>query len=272
MTVIDPLIDLALSEDIGAQDITAQLLPADQQATAQLIVRESAIICGCEWVSRVFAKVDPSLMLDWPVKDGDAVTANQIIFSVTGSVRSILTAERVAINFLQTLSGTATLTHQFVDKLQDTNTTLLDTRKTIPGWRQAQKYAVRCGGGINHRMGLFDAFLIKENHIAACGSITKAVQTARELYPDKKLMLEVENLDELQQALSANVKHIMCDNFSLELLREAVTLTANQATLEASGNVTLKTIRDIALTGIDFISAGAITKNLQAIDFSLKLL
>lgn len=272
MTMLDQtLIQLALAEDIGAEDITAHLIDEAAFADATLIVREPAVICGQPWVEAVLQQVDTKLSIHWQTGEGEQAIADQVIARIHGPARSILTAERTAINFLQTLSGTATMTRQYVDQLAGTKTKLLDTRKTIPGWRLAQKYAVRCGGGENHRFGLYDAYLIKENHIAAAGSISKAVALARQLHPEKKLMLEVENLGQLQEALAVKVPHIMLDNFSLADMHAGVVINHAQAKLEVSGNVGLDNIREIALTGVDFISVGAITKHLHAIDFSLRL-
>lgn len=263
---------LALAEDIGAGDITAQLVPAHKQVTARVITREAAVICGQAWVNEVFRQVDPSLTITWQCKEGEQVAANTVLLTLSGNARSLLSAERSALNFLQLLSGTATVTRQYVDQICHTKTRLLDTRKTIIGLRLAQKYAVRCGGGKNHRMGLYDAFLIKENHIAAAGSITAAVQAARKIASGKPVEVEVENLKQLAEAITAKADIAMLDNFDLTAMREAVALNQDRLKLEVSGNVTLATIRSIAETGIDYISVGAITKNLQAIDLSMRFI
>lgn len=260
----------ALSEDIGSGDITAELIPSSQIAQATIITREHAIICGCAWATETFHQVDPTIQIEWLVSDGEQAQTNQPLCRIHGSARGMLSAERTALNFLQTLSGTATTTHRFVSLLADTNTRLLDTRKTLPGMRLAQKYAVRCGGGNNHRIGLYDAYLIKENHIHACGGIHNAVGQARQNHPDRPVEVEVENLDELQQALSAKSDIIMLDNFSVSAMRSAVAKVAGQCKLEASGNVNQNTILEIAQTGVDYISIGSITKHLHAIDLSMR--
>lgn len=268
--IITAQVKAVLTEDIGSGDITASLIPAGKMVKAQVITRESAIICGVPWVNEVFRQVDPTIIIDWKVRDGDAVTPEQIICSINGLARSILTAERCALNFLQTLSGTATVTRQYAEKLAGTQTQLLDTRKTIPGLRLAQKYAVRCGGGKNHRLGLYDAFLIKENHIMSCGSITAAITSARKNYPHKPIEVEVENLLQLQEALAAKADMIMLDNFTLENMRAAVAMNNGQAKLEISGNVELNQLNKLAKLGVDYISVGALTKHLRAIDLSLR--
>ncbi|RLQ23753.1 carboxylating nicotinate-nucleotide diphosphorylase [Seongchinamella sediminis] len=262
----------ALEEDIGAGDITAQLIPADAVARGRVITREPGILCGSRWVDAVFAAVDPAISLQWLKQDGDAIVADDILFTFEGPARGLLTGERSALNFLQLLSGTATLCHHYASLVTDTGVRLLDTRKTIPGLRIAQKYAVHCGRCHNHRVGLWDAFLIKENHIAACGGIAAAVETARDTAPGKPVEVEVENLDELEQALAAGADRVMLDNFSLEDMRSAVTATAGRAELEASGNVTELTLRPIAETGVDYISIGALTKDCKALDLSMRLL
>ena len=261
----------ALNEDIGSGDITAQLVAADTQYLAKVITREPAIICGVDWVNETFAQLDKSVTINWSVKDGDRVAADQTLFTLSGSARSILTGERTALNFLQLLSGTATLCDRYAQLTAHTSVKLLDTRKTIPGLRTAQKYAVSCGGCFNHRVGLYDAYLIKENHIAACGSITAAVKTAKAKHADKPIEVEVENLDELEQALAAQADIVMLDNFSIDQIKMAVNLTNGAAKLEASGNVTEKTLSKIANTGVDYISIGGLTKNVQAIDLSMRL-
>ena len=262
----------ALREDIGSGDITAQLIHESQQATARIISRQEAVICGIDWVNEVFRQVDPSLTLEWQVDDGDLITTDQILFIAKGSARNLLTAERAALNFLQTLSGTATISKHYADKVTGTSVKLLDTRKTLPGLRFAQKYAVTCGGCYNHRIGLFDAFLIKENHIMACGGIQQAIQQAQHNEPEKPVEIEVESLGELKEALDAGADIIMLDNFSLEDMCNAVELTQGKAKLEASGNVTDLTLLPIAKTGVDYISIGALTKHCQAIDLSMRLI
>jgi len=262
----------ALAEDIGSGDITAELIPVDALASARIISRDAGVVCGKAWVNEVFAAVDPGITVDWSVEDGDQVKANDILFCASGSARSLLTAERSALNFLQLLSGTATACKRLADMVAGTGVKLLDTRKTIPGLRMAQKYAVSCGACYNHRIGLFDAFLVKENHINACGGIANAAARARELAPDKLLEIEVETFDELNQALAAGCDRIMLDNFSLEQMTRAVELSAGRVELEASGNVTESTLRDIAQTGVDYISIGALTKDCRAMDLSMRLL
>lgn len=267
----------ALNEDLAYQepalgDITAGLIPAEQQAHARVICREPCTVAGRPWVEEVFRQLGSTVELIWHVKDGDRVDANACLFELQGPARAILTGERTALNFLQTLSATATEVARYADALKHTQTRILDTRKTLPGLRAAQKYAVTCGGGQNHRIGLFDAFLIKENHILACGSIPKAVETARLQHPDKPVEVEVESLDELQAALSARADIIMLDNFDLESIRKAVAINQGQAKLEVSGNITIERLGELAETGVDYISSGALTKNVQAIDLSLRLL
>ncbi len=268
---IAPLVALALKEDIGSGDITADLVGAHEQAFATVITREPGVLCGTQFVDAVFAAVDASLEVIWQKSDGDDLLASDTLFTVSGAARSILTAERAALNFLQMLSGTASYSAKLAALVEGTSTRLLDTRKTIPGFRNAQKYAVACGGCLNHRFGLYDAFLIKENHIAACGSIQEAVEVARTTAPGKTVEVEVESLDELSQALDAGADRIMLDNFSLGDLRQAVTLNKGRAELEASGNVTEATLRGIADTGVDFISIGALTKIVMPLDLSMRL-
>ncbi|OMH38143.1 carboxylating nicotinate-nucleotide diphosphorylase [Motiliproteus sp. MSK22-1] len=262
----------ALEEDIGSGDITAALIPETQLAKAQVIVREDAVICGQNWVTEVFRQVDPDVIVSWKVEDGDQVNANQQLFTLEGKARSLLTGERCALNFLQTLSGTATRSHYYADLVKGTSVKLLDTRKTLPGLRNAQKYAVSCGGCYNHRIGLYDAFLIKENHIAACGSIAQAVAQARSNEPDKPVEVEVENLDEFQQALKAQADTIMLDNFSLTDMRTAVETSRGNTKLEASGGITDESLRSYAETGVDFISIGALTKDCKSIDLSMRFI
>ncbi len=268
---IAPLVALALKEDIGSGDITADLVGAHEQAFATVITREPGVLCGTQFVDAVFAAVDASLEVIWQKSDGDDLLTSDTLFTVSGAARSILTAERAALNFLQMLSGTASYSAKLAALVEGTSTRLLDTRKTIPGFRNAQKYAVACGGCLNHRFGLYDAFLIKENHIAACGSIQEAVEVARTTAPGKTVEVEVESLDELSQALDAGADRIMLDNFSLGDLRQAVTLNNGRAELEASGNVTEATLRGIADTGVDFISIGALTKIVMPLDLSMRL-
>ena len=264
------------SIDKANADITAQLIPADKHAQASLITREEGVFCGKAWAEQVFNQLGGEVALHWHVDDGDLLVANQVLCELSGPARAILTGERTAMNFIQTLSGVATLTKHYVDKIAATNTKLLDTRKTIPGLRTAQKYAVTCGGGKNHRIGLFDAFLIKENHIMACGGIAQAISKARELHSDKLVEVEVESILELQQALEAGSDIIMLDNFDVTMMLEAVEINKRladdkQAKLEVSGNVTIDTIADFAKTGVDYISVGALTKHVHALDLSLRL-
>ena len=268
---IDPIVKLALDEDIGSGDITAGLVDSNEQASATVITREAGILCGTQFVDAVFASVDPDVKVVWKKTDGDTLAPNEVLFTLEGNARNILTGERAALNFLQMLSGTASYSASLASLVEGTKTKLLDTRKTIPGFRNAQKYAVTCGGCFNHRVGLFDAFLIKENHIAACGGIGQAVEQARQNVPGKPVEVEVEHLDELTQALEAGADRIMLDNFTLEDMRKAVALTAGKAELEASGNVTEETLRGIAETGVDFISIGALTKVIIPLDLSMRL-
>ncbi len=285
----------ALKEDLGAfgeqlpssdQDITAMLIPESEQAVATVITREDCIVCGVAWVNEVFAQLDasqsdlakttipttqvPTTKITWFVNDGEMVKANTTLFELAGNARTLLTGERAALNFLQTLSGTATLTSQYVKELVGSNTKLLDTRKTVPGLRSAQKYAVLCGGGVNHRIGLFDAFLIKENHIAACGGIAQAVATAKKNHSDKTVEVEVESMAELQQALEAGADVIMLDNFTPTMIEQAVTATRGKAKLEVSGNMTIEILQEYTKAGVDYISSGALTKHVQAVDLSMR--
>ncbi|WP_308725486.1 carboxylating nicotinate-nucleotide diphosphorylase [Metapseudomonas otitidis] len=261
----------ALTEDIGSGDITAQLIPEERLAHATVITRESAVIAGTAWVDAVFRQLDPRVAVHWQVADGDRVQPNQPLFHLEGPARALLSGERSALNFLQCLSGVATRVAHYVDLVKGTSVKLLDTRKTLPGLRLAQKYAVTCGGGHNHRIGLYDAFLIKENHIAACGGITQAINAAHRIAPGKPVEVEVENLDELQQALNAGADIIMLDELSLDDMRTAVTLTAGRAKLEASGGINDTTLRTIAETGVDYISIGTLTKDVRAVDLSMRL-
>ncbi|GAB3371802.1 carboxylating nicotinate-nucleotide diphosphorylase [Spongiibacter taiwanensis] len=264
-------VKFALEEDIGSGDITAMLIPEGNSAKARIITREAAVICGVDWVNEVFQQVDSRVALTWHVADGDQVAPDQLLFELSGPARALLTGERTALNFLQLLSGTATVCSEYAALVAHTQVQLLDTRKTIPGLRTAQKYAVTCGGCHNHRIGLYDAFLIKENHIAACGGIAAAVAAAHQIAPDKPVEVETENLDELNQALNAGADIIMLDNFSLEDMRRAVEITSGRAKLEASGNVNNQTLVPIAETGVDYISIGALTKHAKAVDLSMRL-
>ena len=260
----------ALDEDVGSGDISAELIDAEFWLETELLVREDAVLCGCQWFDEVFRQCDEKITTRWHASDGDRITANSVVCEVSGPARGLLTAERSALNFLQTLSGTATLTRTYSDQIKHTRCKILDTRKTIPQLRVAQKYAVLCGGGSNHRIGLFDAFLIKENHLAASGGIANTVARAREMHADKFLEVEVENLEQLQQAIDAEVERAMLDNFSLTDMKRAVELNHQRIELEASGNIEADNLLQIAASGVDFISIGALTKNLRAIDFSLR--
>jgi len=269
-TIISEDVKRALNEDIGSGDITAALIPASQHSTAAVITREAATLAGVEWFNEVFKQLDSSISVAWQVADGDKVKPDQTLCKLTGPSRALLSGERAALNFLQTLSSTATTARAYANLVADTQTKILDTRKTIPGLRRAQKYAVTCGGCYNHRVGLYDAYLIKENHIAAAGSITNAITSARKLNDKVKLEVEVETIAEVQEALAANADILLLDNFSLDMLREAVSLNKGQAVLEASGNVTHETVRAIAETGVDTISTGELTKHVRAIDLSMR--
>lgn len=269
--IIQENVSIALKEDVGSGDITALLIAEEKHATARVITREDCIICGIDWVNEVFKQVSEALNITWHVKDGDKVDANSLLFELSGPARAILTAERTALNFLQTLSGTATRSHYYANLVQHTSVRLLDTRKTLPGLRRAQKYAVSCGGCHNHRIGLYDAFLIKENHIMSCGSITKAIQAAKAIAPDKPVEIEVESIEEMQEALTAKADIIMLDNFSVDALNQAIDLNNGQAKLEASGGITNETLVPIAETGVDYISIGALTKDCKSIDLSMRV-
>ncbi|MFM5224978.1 carboxylating nicotinate-nucleotide diphosphorylase [Aeromonas veronii] len=277
----------ALLEDLGdalttldqpdaSADITAQLIPADRMATARVITREAGVFCGQPWVDEVFlqlkAQLGGDVKVEWKVQDGEVLSPNQELFRLHGPARLLLTGERNALNFVQTLSGVATLTARYVAELEGTDCRLLDTRKTIPGLRTAQKYAVTCGGGKNHRIGLYDAYLIKENHILACGGIAEAISEARHLNPGKPVEVEVESLAELEQALAAKADIVMLDNFDVTMMREAVAINQGRAKLEVSGNVTLDTLAEFAATGVDFISVGALTKHVRALDLSMRFI
>jgi nicotinate-nucleotide pyrophosphorylase (carboxylating) len=259
----------ALAEDVGNGDVTAELIPEDALASATLISRENAILAGCKWFDEVFKQLDQNVSVTWGVADGDVISPDQTLCSINGPARSLLTGERTAINFLQTISATATTVASYVDTIKDTKAKILDTRKTIPGLRLAQKYAVACGGGVNHRIGLYDAILIKENHILAAGSISEAVKQAK--LKNLPVEVEVESLPELEEALSAKADQILLDNFDLIQLVEAVNINQNQAKLEASGNIDNDSLRAIAKTGVDYISIGALTKHIRAIDFSMRI-
>ena len=268
---IAKVVTQALAEDIASGDITAELIGADVQARSRIVTREDGILCGTAFALEAFQQIDPSCHVEWAAQDGDAIAADSLVCTLSGPARALLTGERTALNFLQLLSGTASTAGQYAARVAHTGVKLLDTRKTVPGLRLAQKYAVTCGGCYNHRIGLFDAFLIKENHISAAGSIAKAVAAARDVAPDKPVEVEVENEAELEQALTAGADRIMLVNFTLEALRDAVSHTAGSADLEASGNVTDETLVAIAETGVDFISIGALTKHVRALDLSMRI-
>lgn len=268
---IQQQVQLALEEDIGSGDISAELISADKNIKGFVVCREPAVLCGQAWFNEVFLQLDSQIKVAWHFSDGDQLTTNDRVCSIEGNARSVLSAERTALNFLQTLSGIATTTAKYVAQLKDTNCKLLDTRKTIPGLRLAEKYAVRCAGGVNHRMGLYDAYLIKENHIIAAGSIHQAINKAQEKHPEAWIEVEVETLDELQQSLDSGAQRILLDNMDTDTLKKAVSLTKKQAELEASGGIDISNLQLIAKTGVDFISVGAITKHLSATDFSLRL-
>lgn len=262
---------LALAEDIRDGDITAQLIDEKTTGEAKIITREAGVFCGQAWVEEVFRQLDPAVAISWLVRDGDDLAPDDTLFTLQGAARSLLTGERTALNFVQTLCGTATLSRDYARKVAHTGVTLLDTRKTIPGLRSAQKYAVACGGNRNHRIGLYDAFLIKENHIAASGGIANAINRAHNIAPGKPVEVEVENFEELQHALTAGADIIMLDNFSLDDIRKAVVLAKGKAKLEASGNITDQTLVSYAETGVDFISIGALTKHCRALDLSMRM-
>jgi|TARA_X000000950_G_scaffold9937_1_gene10988 nicotinate-nucleotide pyrophosphorylase (carboxylating) len=268
---IAKLVAQALAEDIESGDITAELIGANVQTSGRIVTREDGILCGTAFALEAFQQIDPSCHVEWAAQDGDVLTASNTLCTLSGPARALLTAERTALNFLQLLSGTATTASHYAARVAHTKVKLLDTRKTVPGLRLAQKYAVTCGGCFNHRIGLFDAFLIKENHISAAGGIAEAVAAARSVAPGKPLEVEVENEAELEQALTAGADRIMLDNFTLEGLRSAVAHAAGRAELEASGNVTDETLVAIAETGVDFISIGALTKHVRALDLSMRI-
>ena len=260
----------ALEEDIGNGDVTASLIPVNQQLEVRLLCREPAILCGRDWFERAFHSLDKNIAIHWHAADGDPLHTDQVVCQFSGNARAILSAERTALNFLQTLSATATITHQYQSLISETGCRILDTRKTIPNLRLAQKYAVRCGGGMNHRLGLYDAFLLKENHLSASTSMAEAIAQARQSHPGLLLEVEVENLHQLQQAIDNRVDRVLLDNFNLQQLTQAVTLNNFRVKLEASGDINLKNILQVARTGVDFISIGALTKHIKAIDFSLR--
>lgn len=267
---IQAMVERALIEDLGDGDVSAALVD-DMPARARIVCREDAVLCGRAWVDIAFHRLDPEAGLDWQVDDGDVVRADQTVLLIAGRTRALLSAERTALNFLQTLSGTATTTRRYAETLAGSQTRILDTRKTLPGLRLAQKYAVRCGGGVNHRIGLFDAVMLKENHIAAAGSVTAAMQAARARFPELPLIVEVETLDQLREVLDCGgATRALIDDFSLEDMHAAAELCANRLPLEVSGSVTLDRLPEIARTGIDFVSIGALTKHVHAIDFSMR--
>lgn len=269
-SVIEENVFNALKEDVGDGDITAELIPHDNISLATVISRESCVFCGLDWFEETYRQIDEDILIDWCVDDGEHIEADQIICTISGSSQHIVTGERTALNFVQTLSATATLSARYAEKVADTESKVLDTRKTIPGLRMAQKYAVSCGGCENHRLGLFDAFLIKENHINACDGITNAVNEARFHNPELSVEVEVENMEELQQALDAGANRVLLDNFGIDSLQQAVKICKGKIITEASGNITLDTIHAVAETGVDYISTGALTKDIKAIDLSMR--
>lgn len=270
-TDINSTVRLALSEDVGSGDVTATLIPASRICSARVVCREPAVLAGAPWFDSVFRHIDPAVTVTWQFADGAALAADDVVCRLHGPARAIVTGERSALNFLQTLSATATVTRRYVTALGDSSTRILDTRKTVPGLRSAQKYAVRAGGGVNHRMGLFDAILIKENHIAAAGSISAAVRALRASHPALRIEVEVENMQELDEALAAGVEMIMLDNFTLDAMRAATAHVAGRALVEISGGVELDALAALGTVGADFISVGALTKNVRAIDFSMRI-
>ena len=269
-SIIEENVFTALKEDIGEGDITAELIPQDNISLATVISREDCVFCGLDWFEETYRQVDPEILIDWCVDDGDRVEAGQVLCTLSGSSRKIVSGERAALNFVQTLSGTATLSAVYADSIKDTDCKVLDTRKTIPGLRMAQKYAVSCGGCENHRIGLFDAFLIKENHINACDGIANAVSEARFHNPELPVEVEVENFDELQQAIDAGADRVLLDNFDTDMMRQAVEMCKGKIITEASGNITLDNIHDVAMTGVDYISTGSLTKDVKAVDLSMR--
>ena len=268
--LIDADVRRALAEDLGSGDVTADLIDAGAHARARIVCRERAVIAGILWAQASFREMDPGARIEWACADGDAVQADAVLCSMEGNARALVGAERCALNFLQTLSATATVTRSYADAVAGTGTVILDTRKTLPGLRLAQKYAVRCGGGVNYRIGLYDAILIKENHVAAAGGIIPAVAAARERHPDLLLEVEVESLDELTQALGVGADRVLLDDFTPEMLRQAVALANRRVPLEVSGSVDLARVRAIAECGVDYISIGALTKNVRAVDLSMR--
>lgn len=269
--IIEEDVKRMLAEDVGAGDLTAQIVPAQKQASATVITREAMVVCGQAWFEKVFSELSTELRIEWKVAEGQQIAKGDVICRLFGSARTLLTGERAALNMLQTLSATATLAQEYAEAVAGTDTIVLDTRKTIPGLRLAQKYAVKCGGCQNHRIGLYDGILIKENHIMAAGSIKQAVTTARSINPDVPVEVEVESLAEVEQALAAKADILLLDNFSLQQLTQAVSMNNGQAKLEASGNIDLTTIREVANTGVDYISVGALTKNIKAVDLSMRI-
>jgi nicotinate-nucleotide pyrophosphorylase (carboxylating) len=267
---IDEAVRRALAEDLGSGDITARLIPEERSWNASVFSRETAVLCGRNWFDAVFRHLDERIDIRWYSADSDTIKPHQVVCTLTGPARALLSGERTALNFLQTLSGTATKAQRYASRVEDLGTRILDTRKTLPGLRREQKYAVSCGGCHNHRMGLYDAFLIKENHIVASGSIARAIATARAYRPELMVEIEVENLDQLAEALAAGADRILLDNFKPEQIVNAVAITAGRAELEASGNITLENIRQYAQTGVDYISVGALTKDVRAVDLSMR--
>lgn len=261
----------ALLEDVGTGDLTGMLVPTAPRAKARVIVREAAVLCGAPWFEGVMLAIDQDIEIDWQYAEGDLMTPDSVVCTIEGSPRSLLTAERAALNFMQLLSGVATATRNYVDLIAGTNAAILDTRKTLPGLRQAQKYAVRVGGGKNQRMALYDGILIKENHIAAAGGVTRALENATALNAGVPVQVEVETIAQLEEALAAGVKSVLLDNFNLEMMREAVRVNAGRALLEASGGINMETVRAIAETGVDRISVGSLTKDVRATDYSLRI-
>ena len=269
-SIIEENVFNALKEDVGEGDITAELIPGDNLSLATVISREACVFCGLDWFEETYRQIDEDILIDWCVDDGDDIEADQVICTISGSSQNIVTGERTALNFVQALSATATVSAQYAKKVVGTKTKVLDTRKTIPGLRMAQKYAVSCGGCENHRLGLFDAFLIKENHINACDGIQNAVNEARFHNPELKVEVEVENMDELQQAIDAKADRALLDNFDIKSLAKAVKVCKGKIITEASGNITIENISDVANTGVDFISTGALTKDIKAVDLSMR--
>lgn len=269
-SIIEENVFNALKEDVGDGDITAELIPHDNISLATVISREACVFCGLDWFEETYRQIDEEILIDWCVDDGEHIAAGQVLCTISGSSQNIVTGERVALNFVQTLSATATVSALYAAKVEDTETKVLDTRKTIPGLRMAQKYAVSCGGCENHRIGLFDAFLIKENHINACDGIQNAVSDARFHNPDLQVEVEVEDMDELQQAIDAGADRVLLDNFDIPLLAQAVEICNGKIISEASGNITIDNINEVARTGVDYISTGALTKDIKAVDLSMR--